>query len=59
MRTIPLGDLAMENVRLADSGFVFIDEVGRALHPNALTDAFRTRLRQTSKYKVFPNHIHI
>jgi|HubBroStandDraft_4_1064222.scaffolds.fasta_scaffold00028_54 integrase len=57
VRTIPLGDLAMEGARLArkqyserkmrsrplfvDSGFVFIDEVARALHPNALTDAFR------------------
>ncbi len=57
VREVPLGALASEALRLArkqyaerklkagklfiESGFVFTDEIGSALKPNALTDAFR------------------
>jgi hypothetical protein len=72
VRTIALGDLAMEGVRLArkqyserkmrsrplfvDSSFVFIDEVGRALHPNAFTDAFRRVFVKPRKARSSPLH---
>jgi integrase len=60
VREVPLGELASSAIRLArkqhasrkrragarfeDTGFVFTDETGHPLHPNALTDAFRRLL---------------
>jgi integrase len=57
VREVPLGDLALSALKLARkqraerklkagglweaSDHVFTDEIGRPLHPNALTDAFR------------------
>ncbi len=60
IREVPLGKLASSAIRLArkqhthykrragalfeETAFVFTDEVGHPLHPNALTDAFRRLL---------------
>jgi integrase len=57
IREVPLNDLSLKALRMArkrynecklksrpffvESGFVFINEMGGPMHPNALTDAFR------------------
>lgn len=74
VREIPLGDTALAALHVArvqraerklkagplweGSDFVFTDELGRPLHPNAITDAFRRAFKTLEKHGFAHKRLH-